>query len=289
MIESLFNNPELANHHLDSIKNVPVSNEMLIPSVSYWSLQKSINNLQDIARFYFPLLGISGVNSPQIIPLLVFIEATIYQADEEYERHVSDPNFFSQHMFTLRDILIQLNLFDEQIKTELFTNGLTYYRFEKKFCLGEIPTQEDINKASMLKCYDLRVMQLILLKLTNQPYNEEFLQTSQLSDRICEINCDLADYEKDIRRNVINIYRMFVRLYGIEAPKHLRHHLESLNSQLQSGIKLIEQTQPEIAKKFIELWKEDLKLLKIWNAETEQFAVPEIPDPILEDWSVVSP
>lgn len=289
MIESLFNNPDLANHHLDSIKKVPMSNEMLIPSVSYWSLQKSITNLQDITRFYFPLLGISEAYFPQIIPLLVFIEATIYQADEEYERHISDPKFFSQHMFTLRDVLIQLNLFDEQIKAELFTNGLNYYRLEQQFCSGVIPTQEDINKTSMLKCFDLRVMQLISLKLTNQLYNKEFLETSRLSDRICEINCDLADYEKDISRNVINIYRMFVRLYGIKAPQHLRHHLESLNSQLQSGIKLLEQTQPEMAKKFIGLWKEDLKLVKMWNAETEEFAVPEIPDPILEDWSAASP
>lgn len=288
MIQSLLNNPDPANDHWESIKNVTVTNEMLIPSVSYWSLQKSITNLQDIARFYFPLVGISEADSHQIIPLLVFVEATIYQADEEYEHHVGDPDFFSQHILTLRDVLIQLNLFDEQIETELFTNGLTYYRLEKQFSSGVIPIQEDINEASMFKCFDLRVMQQILLKLTNQPYDEGFLQTSRLSDRICEINCDLADYEKDISRNVINIYRMFVRLYGIKAPQHLRHYLESLNSQLQSGIKSLEQTQPELAKKFVELWNEDLKLLKMWNAETEEFAVPEIPEPILEDWSAVS-
>ena len=97
MIQSLLNNPDPANCHWEFIKDVTVTNEMLIPSVSYWSLQKSISNLQGITGFYFPLLSISEEDSPQILPILMFVEATIYQADEEYERHVSDPNFLSQH------------------------------------------------------------------------------------------------------------------------------------------------------------------------------------------------
>lgn len=289
MIQSLLNNPDPANCHWEFIKDVTVTNEMLIPSVSYWSLQKSISNLQGITGFYFPLLSISEEDSPQILPILMFVEATIYQADEEYERHVSDPNFLSQHILTLRDVLIQLNLFDEQIETELFTNGLTYYRLEQEFCSGLISSQEDINKASLFKCYDFGIMQRILLKLTNQSYDEDFLLTCRLSDQICKICADLIDYKKDISQNVINTYRMFVRLYGTDAPQHLRHYIESLNSNLQQRLKLLEQTKPELSQRFIELWKEELKLDNMWNAETKEFAVPEIPEPILEDWSAFSP
>jgi hypothetical protein len=267
---------------------VRVTDEMLIPSISYWSLQKSITNLQGITGFYFPLIGLSEADFPQIMPLLIFIEATIYQFDEEYERHVNEPEFISKHVSNLRNVLIQLNLFDDKIENELFTNGLTYYHIEQRFCSGVIPTQEDIEKSSLFKCYDFGILQRILLKLTNQPYDEEFLQTCRLSDQICKISCDLKDYEEDISRNVINTYRMFVRLYGSEAPQHLRRYLESLNSKLQHRLKLLEQTRPELAKKFIELWNADLKFEQMWNAETEEFAVPEIPEPILEEGITVS-
>lgn len=289
MTYSIFkNDTDLVNNHLESIKTVCVTDEMLIPTTSYWSLQKSITNLQGLIRFYFPLVGLAEVDFPQVMPLLIFTEATIYQFDEEYERHVNDSEFISEHVLTLRDVLIQLNLFDDKIETELFTNGLTYYRLEQQFCSGVILTQEDIEKASVFKCFDFGILQQILLKLTDKPYDEEFLQTCRLSDQICKISCDLRDYKEDISRNVINTYRIFVRLYGAEAPQRLHRYMEDLNSQLQERLKFLEQTQPELAKKFIELWNADLKLMEMWNAETEEFAVPEIPDPILEEGTTVS-
>ncbi|MEG3861180.1 hypothetical protein [Microcoleus sp. herbarium12] len=289
MTYSIFkNDTALVNDHLESIKTVCVTDEMLIPTTSYWSLQKSITNLQGLIRFYFPLVGLSEVDFPQVMPLLIFTEATIYQLDEEYERHVDDSEFISEHVLTLRNVLIKLNLFDEKIETELFTNGLTYYRLEQQFCSGVILTQQDIDKASLFKCFDFGILQRILFKLTDKPYDEEFLQTCRLSDQICKISCDLRDYKEDISRNVINTYRIFVRLYGAEAPQRLHRYIEDLNSKLQERLKFLEQTQPELAKKFIELWNADLKLMEMWNAETEEFAVPEIPDPILEEGTTVS-
>jgi hypothetical protein len=289
MTYSIFkNDTALVNDHLESIKTVCVTDEMLIPTTSYWSLQKSITNLQGLIRFYFPLVGLSEVDFPQVMPLLIFTEATIYQFDEEYERHVNDSEFISEHVLTLRDVLIKLNLFDDQIESELFTNGLTYYRLEQQFCSGVILTQEDIEKASLFKCFDFGILQRILLRLTDKPYDEEFLQTCRLSDQICKISCDLRDYKEDISRNVINIYRIFVRLYGAEAPQCLHRYMEDLNSKLQERLKFLEQTQPELAKKFIELWNADLKLMEMWNSETEEFGVPEIPAPILEEGTTVS-
>ncbi|MBD2016614.1 hypothetical protein H6F96_21920 [Microcoleus sp. FACHB-53] len=288
MTYSLFkNNTDVVINHVQHLKKAVTSHDQLIPTISYWAIQKSITNLQAITRFYFPLLGLSEADFPQFIPLLIFVEATIYQIDEEYENHIDEPKFISKHISVLRNILTQLNLFDETLETEL-QQGLTYYRLEQKFCSGAIPTEEDINLASLFKCFDFGVLQRLLYKLTAQPYDEEILEISRLSDQICKVAADLEDYKEDIRRNVINTYRMFVRLYGSEAPQHLRHYLESLNSKLQHRLKLLEQTRPELAKKFIELWNADLKLEKMWNAETEDFAVPEIPEPILEEGTLVS-
>jgi hypothetical protein len=110
MIYSMFKTSEnLVDNHIKSIKKTLVSDKMLTSTISYWSIQKSITNLQDITRFYFPLVGLSEAHFPEFMPLLIFTEATIYQFDEEYERHVNDPEFISEHVSTLRDVLTQLN------------------------------------------------------------------------------------------------------------------------------------------------------------------------------------
>ena len=282
MTYSMFkNNADVVTNHLQYIETALTSDDQLIPTASYWAIQKSITNLQAITRFYFPLVGVSEAEFPRFMPLLIFVEATIYQIDEEYENHIDNPQFLSKHISVLRNVLTQLNLFDDKLENEL-QEGLTYYRLEQHFCSGAIITQEDIELASLFKCFDFGVLQRLLFKLTEQPYDEEILQISRISDQICKICMDLEDYEKDIRRNVINTYRMFVRLYGSEAPQHLRHYLEALNSKLQHRLEMLEQTKPDMAKKFIELWNADLKFIGLWNAETEKFAVPEIPEPILE-------
>ncbi|WP_413264404.1 hypothetical protein [Floridanema flaviceps] len=148
--------------------------------------------------------------------------------------------------------------------------------------------EADIYMASLFKCFDFGILQRILFKLTERHYDEEFLQLCRISDQICKIWADIQEYEEDIERNVINTYRMFVRLYSIEAPQRLHQYMEDLNSELQERLKLLKQTQPELATKFIELWNADLKLMKMWNPETEEFAVPEIPAPILEEGTTVS-
>ena len=288
MSYSIFNNTsDVVTNHLQQMQTAVTSDDQLIPTISYWSLQKSIRNLQGLTRFYFPLQGLSETDFPRFMPLLIFVEATIYQIDEEYENHIDAPQFVSRHTSVLRKVLTQLNIFDEKIDNEL-QEGLTYYNLEQKFCSGGMITKTDVEIASLLKCFDFGILQRILFKLTEQPYDEEFLQLCRLSDQICKIWADIQDYQKDISRNVINTYRMFVRLYGTEAPQRLHRYMEDLNSKLQERLKLLEQTKPETVQKFVELWKADIKLMKMWNAETEKFAVPEIPEPILEEDTTVS-
>lgn len=288
MTYSIFkNNTDVVTNHIQHIKTAVTSDEQLIPTVSYWAIQKSITNLQAITRFYFPLLGLSEADLPRFMPILIFVEATIYQIDEEYENHIDNPQFISKHILVLKNVLTQLNLFDDKVENEL-QEGLTYYRLEQQFCSGAIITQEDIDHASLFKCFDLGLLHRLLFKLTDLPYDEEILQISRISDQICKICMDLEDYQKDIRRNVINTYRMFVCLHGSAAPEQLRLYFESLNSKLRHRLECLEQTKPNLAKKFIELWNADLKLMGLWNAKTEDFAVPEIPNPILEEVTTVS-
>lgn len=290
MTYSIFNNnPDVVTNHLQEIETAVTSDVQLIPTISYWALQKSITNLQGLTLLYFPLQGLSEADFPRFMPILIFIEATIYQIDEEYENHIHDPNFISKHISVFRNVLTQLNLFDDKLENEL-QEGLTYYRLEQQFCSGSVITEKEIDLASRFKCFDFGILHRILFKLTNQPYDEEILEISRMSDHICKICTDLEDYKKDVSRNVINTYRMFVSLYSAEAPQQLQRYIEGLNTKLQHRIQLLEKTRPDVAKKFVEIRNTSLThFMTMWDAELlDGLLCPKIPEPILEKGTTVS-
>lgn len=277
MIYSIFkDNIDAVKNHQQNIEMLVTTNNQLIPTISYWAIQKSISNLHAITQFYFPLQDIPEADFLRFMPLLVFVEATIYQIDEEYENNINNPNFISKHISVLKNVLTELNLFDNKLENEL-QEGLSYYHLEQQFCSGATITHKNIDNASLFKCFDIGILHRLLFKLTNQTYNEELLEISRMSDQICKIHTDLEDYKKDVERNVINTYRMFVRLYGSDAAQQLRHYLETLNYNLEHRLQLLKKTKPDMAKKFI----------KLYNAELENFPAPEIPEPILEEWKEV--
>ena len=51
------------------------------PTLSFHALRKSRTTLQDFSKFYFPLRGLAQSDFFRWLPLLVFVEASIYALD----------------------------------------------------------------------------------------------------------------------------------------------------------------------------------------------------------------
>ncbi|MBW4621677.1 MAG: hypothetical protein KME17_20225 [Cyanosarcina radialis HA8281-LM2] len=251
--------------------NSILSNDNLVPTISYRALEKTARTFEAIVQFYFPLHGLSETDFLRLMPALTFAEGAIYQIDEEYEAHVGDPNFVSQHLPVLRNVLTKLNLFDEALETEL-QRGLTYYRLEQQLCSGAAVTEEEIALSNRFKCFDCRFLNRLLFKLTDRPYDEELLDIVWLGEQIAEVEDDLMQYEDDVQRNVYNTYRMFVRLYGLEAPQHLLRYLEELHAEAERLMAMLAQNNPDLAETLFELWS-------TYRGSNE---MPAIPAPILE-------
>ncbi|WP_445627531.1 hypothetical protein [Nostoc sp. DSM 114167] len=270
MIPSIFKlKIDILNEPYNSVTN----NNQVIPTLSYKAIQKSVKLLQSWGNYLLPIYNVSEADIADIMPLLLFVESIIYQIDEDNEIHED----INKNVSVLRNVLTQLNLFDDALETRL-QQGLTYYSLETQFCSGKIPTQADIDSVCIGKAFDYYILTRLFFKLTSQS-DEEMLGIYRIAEQIAEIGCDLKSYKEDIERNVMNIYRMFVRLYGSEAPQQLQQYLEKLNSQLQDQLKLLEQTRPDMARKFIRLWN---------NIFPEDCPIPEIPAPILEEGNLVA-
>ncbi|MEH1884107.1 hypothetical protein [Nostoc sp.] len=262
---------DILDHPYDTLKN----HEDVIPNLSYKAIKKSLPLLQSWINYLLPLYDVVEADITEIMPLLLFVEATIYQIDEDNEIHED----ITKHSLVLRNVLTQLNLLDDAVET-LIQQGLTYYDLETQFCLGKMPTQENIDSVCLGKPFDYGILSRLFFKLTGQPdHQQEILKVCRVAEQIVEIRSDLKSYNEDIERNVMNIYRMFVRLYGLEASQKLQRYLENLNSQLQHQLKLLEQTRPDMAKKFIMLWR---------NLFPEDRPIPEVPAPIFEDGNLVT-
>ncbi|MDZ8138073.1 MAG: hypothetical protein RM049_22665 [Nostoc sp. DedQUE04] len=252
---------------------IDIKNNEVIPTLSYKAIKKAIQLLQPWVNHLLKLYGVSEADIADIMPLLLFVEATIYQIDEDNEIHED----INKNISVLRNVLTQLNLFDDALETRL-QQGLTYYDLETQFCSGKIPTQENIDFVCIGKPFDFGILHRLFFKLTSHP-DEEMLGIYPITDQIGEIISDLKSYKEDIERNVMNIYRMFVRLYGSEAPQQLQQYLEKLNSQLQYQLKFLKQTRPDMAGKFIIYWN---------NIFPGDCPIPEIPAPILEEGNLVA-
>jgi len=239
-----------ANAHVAG-NSVKTDDYILIPTVSYYSLKKSMRVIQDMVLYYFPLHNLEFKDCFRLLPMLIFAEATAYQNDEEYEANLVDPKCFSPSLNTLVRILEQASLYDEQLSTEL-QRGIKYWQMERKLCSDSSFTEADIVENTRFKCCDYRFLHRLMFRLLNKPYDEELLDLSWVVEQIGEIEDDLLQYSENVVDNVYNTYHLYVRLYGDNARQHFQAHLDSLYAELNERETSLAATRPELER----LWQQ---------------------------------
>lgn len=243
----------------------------LVPTISYAALAKSVHILQDLVLYYFPLYRLSEADFFRFMPVLTFVEATAYQIDEECELHGGEPHFVPQYLTVLRQVKTQLHFYDEALEAEL-QGGLTYWRLEQQLGAGHLFTEADVVRANRFRCCDYRFLHRLLCKMLARPYDEEILDLCWLVEQMGEVEEDLRQYHDDIRGNAYNTYRLFVRLYGVEAPHHLRRYLDRLEAEVEQRLTRLAATRPSVA----HTWQQ------LQTAYYLAHPVPDIPPPVLE-------
>eukprot|EP00877_Chromochloris_zofingiensis_P013833 jgi/Chrzof1/8703/Cz03g21080.t1 len=182
------------------------------------------------------------------LDVLVYVEATIYGMDEENEQFAAEGvTTPSQHTFqadmTLREVLEQQGLMDDNIKAEL-DNGQEYWRMERILCSHMLQpagqtsghsnldfTLADVIHTHENKSFDYRVLHLLLYKLLNQPCNHALLDFLKVDEMLVDIGDDLVDYEDDVIRDSFNIYRGYIHLFGEDAQMKLVQRISQLEHQ----------------------------------------------------------
>ena len=219
------------------------------PTLSFHALRKSRTTLQDFSKFYFPLRGLAQSDFFRWLPLLVFVEASIYALDGANEelaaRGVVDGGGESAVETALRGVLGAQGVLDARVQAEL-ANGARYWELERRLCAamaaGDKVTVEQVHECSELKSFDYRLLDALLAQLAARDREagaaaddaeeeaalRRFLRVDEL---LIDIMDDLFDYEGDVAKNSFNVLRGYAHAHGADAPRRLASRISSLERE----------------------------------------------------------
>ena len=219
------------------------------PTISFHALRKSRTTLQDFSKFYFPLRGLAQSDFFRWLPLLVFVEASIYALDGANEelaaRGVVDGGGESAVETALRGVLKTQGVLDARVQAEL-ANGARYWELERRLCAamaaGDKVTVEEVHECSELKSFDYRLLDALLAQLAARDREagaaaddaeeeaalRRFLRVDEL---LIDIMDDLFDYEGDVAKNSFNVLRGYAHAHGADAPRRLVSRISLLERE----------------------------------------------------------
>ena len=245
--------------------------DLLVPALSYTALRKALRAINIFIDLFHPFYNLSTSENEETITKLLFLEAAIYQSDEENEENCSNFNVVPESMIAARDVFNQLGLWDEEFET-LLQKGISYWQLERQFCSGVDCIESKLREAMINKSFDIWMLHHLLVKLIGPTPCTELSNLLLTEHQFGEILDDLEDYNKDVNCNTFNSYRVFIYLYAEDAPYRLRQHLDSLEKTIEQQVQKLEQTRPDLAQKYLEQ-------IEAWN---QKHPIPAIPQPIWE-------
>jgi hypothetical protein len=250
-----------------------------ISCISYQSMRRSSRVLREFVLYYFPIYNLSMNDFFRFYPILGFIEALVYQTDDEVEKiqsegheklHISPWNSKQELILS---VLEECNIKHSQIEFYLTRLG-DYFELETQLLATPYITHEMIKAAAELRSSDYRVLHCTLKKMLNSNYKEEdFKEELNLMwslEVLNDIEDDIIFYAEDVVAKHYNTYRMFIRVYGDEAPYYIKKELAIYENLFHQQIAQFSKLK-------------QIAFMKAWNAYRLDHPVPVIPEPIIED------
>lgn len=197
------------------------------PLVSYYGLTRAVPLVDEQASYYLRYYGFGRDRLGTYFPILLLVEGLLLQADEELERAqrgelpAEGIAPWSRRVPAVVALLRELGLYHPRIEAELERMGQFWELEARLLRAAAAPRHEEVLRAAELRTSDARALHGIIARLAGQPIDEAFFDLLWPMEVIVDLEQDLREYADDERQGLYNTYRMFVRLYGREAPARL--------------------------------------------------------------------
>lgn len=214
----------------------------------------------------------------------------IIEAAQRGEVSFSGVHPWKRYTEDLMKLLKESNIYEPNIEQELNDNLIRYWDLENKMMHDKQLTRDMLLEAIDLRASDITATQYICERILGVPASASRIEATRACEILMEIEADLAEYATDVSENQYNSYRMFVRLYGSQAPQHMEQERERRIQTLRERVATLPDSEQEAFKKIFASWDEYYKdrygtftpLNRELYPDPHFFPRIEIPPPILE-------
>lgn len=286
--------------NITSDKNVlPASRRPV--DISYEALEKG-NTLTVVTFTHtLPLYQVSPlVFFRDCGPILNFLFSVIYVADIQIEaaQRNGDIPFRGiepgiEKMGEITELLKERDLYDSSVQ-EMLNQTLRYWELTNKMMYDGIVTHELLTECIDVIPGDTIAGHYICHRILNIPADEAKMKAIHAWEAMINIENQLILYSDAVTENYFNFYRMFIKLYGEEAPQYIEQERTRRIEYLQACIAKLPEREQET---FLKIIRSSNQFNYDYYSKTGLIAPPEktddldprfpyspvpIPEPILE-------
>ncbi len=181
------------------------------------SLLRCADSLADFVRGYLALHGLQD-EAWRLLPVLLWLEASIYTLDETNEESIADVKAAqcdeSAVWKGIKAELQRAQLLDQRVEQEL-AEGARYWRLERTLCRGVHEIKEsDVERCATGKSFDYRLMHAVALRQCGMRAEDSLLEAMKCYEAMIETRDDVTDWAEDEQRGSFNVILMLARIHG---------------------------------------------------------------------------
>lgn len=246
----------------------PISAEELV-AVSKKTLTYSYYSMARANRFFvyyfLPYHQLYNVSIQEFLnhcePIVNHVFSLVNEADDVIEAaQRGEIGYSGVHPWKIytRDLMLllkHLNSYDEKIDQELNDNLIRYWDLENQMMHDRTLTPDMLLEAIDLRASDITATHHICERLLGVAASADRIEATRACEILMEIESDLTEYVTDVRENNYNCYRMFVRLYGSQAPQHMEQERERRLQILHARVAALPASEQGAFKRIFASWE----------------------------------
>lgn len=208
--------------------------------LNYPELQKSRLVLYDMAAFYLPLYGRSWEDFFDFFALFIVVEGLIYQVEIAIDQQ--EPFDWVAQEAKITAFLQSHDLWSAPISRYLAEVG-EYFAIVKRVNSSQqtvdastsyLLPSTDIIKAAELRPSDIRLLHAMIVRLLNEPHDEELFRLLWPLENLLDLKANLTEYKDDAATGHYNTYNLAVKLYGDKAIEFIQAQQTRYQTMLQT-------------------------------------------------------
>ncbi|CAL9506801.1 hypothetical protein [Streptomyces sp. enrichment culture] len=211
-------------------------------------LAKAAGIVRDyVVRTYYVVDEVPRGQRLRLTPLLLGVEYLVYRVDSLAERNAavdldavrnSDYDAFHTYKRAFEKVLRALGAWSEDVAFQV-EEAERFVRLENATTSRGTVTREDALALAELRPTDVRLLRAMTFALRGRPMDPAARDLLWPVEVLADIANDLRHYEQDVSSGTLNVYAVFVDLFGDAAAGELRREVDRYEAMFHERLRAL--------------------------------------------------